>query len=98
MVAQLPAGNNVVPGYSHFPNGTFSYAGHNLHDWPNEIPMYGLFGDLVFNVPGLTGMALHAGRLGPESKTHGCIRTTNEAMLLILILDSYDPLTYITVK
>jgi RHS repeat-associated protein len=98
-VAQFSAGNNVITGASHFPNGTFSYQEYHPHvDTPEDIVSYGSYGAFMFYVEGHQWMAIHAGRSGPTSKTKGCIRTTDEAMRTIGELHFYDPLTYIKVE
>jgi len=59
---------------------------------------FGSYGNFVFDVPGRTGMGVHSGRNGPQSRTQGCIRTTDDATRAIRDLHAIDPLTIITVR
>lgn len=43
-------------------------------------------------------MGIHSGRKGPQSKTLGCIRTTDDATAFLTGLNQTDPLKTITVK
>jgi RHS repeat-associated protein len=46
----------------------------------------------------IVGAGLHSGRQGPDSLTHGCIRTTDQAMRDINALAKDDPITLISVQ
>jgi RHS repeat-associated protein len=46
----------------------------------------------------IEGAGLHSGRDGPDSLTHGCIRTTDAAMKDINAMAKDDPLTLISVQ
>jgi hypothetical protein len=65
---------------------------------------YGLHGIIRFNYPGHSGVGLHSGRAnakhmpGAQHATHGCIRTTDEAMAAIKIIIAKDPLKNMTVQ
>ena len=69
---------------------------------------YGSYGIIRFNVPGHTGIGIHAGRektadrtpqrsMGPDHVTQGCIRTDEATMQALTILMMTDPLDSITV-
>jgi RHS repeat-associated protein len=78
-VAQFPAGNNTTStSNGPWPNGTYDYSYYLPHPESGSNGPYGSNGNFVFNVPGRTGMGIHSGRKGPQSKTEGCIRTTDE--------------------
>lgn len=67
---------------------------------------YGARGLLIFDVPGRTGMAAHAGRAGvPDGRgragylhcTFGCVRSTDDAMVQFLLIHATDPITQMEV-
>jgi RHS repeat-associated protein len=91
------AGNNVVAGARRFPDGTFPFSWYNRHPESGPRGPYGSHGIFIWEVPGRTGMGLHSGRDGPESPTHGCVRTTDDCMQRLLDLQQSDPLTEITI-
>jgi hypothetical protein len=105
LVGVFPAANNVETGYSHFPNGIW-YHDNNWNNNPNPgTDQYGFFG---FPVPGHPDFGIHSGRVGEtdgygksgwEYCTHGCIRTTQEAMFMLLYLECVegDPVEFIWV-
>jgi len=71
---------------------------------PDPNGEYGLYGIIRFIYPGHAGVGVHAGRAahvkhkaGPQNSTHGCIRTTDIAMLAIREIMAKDPLQTITV-
>lgn len=70
---------------------------------PNANGPYGLHGIVRFQVPGHPGIGVHSGRAlakrmpGPQHPTMGCIRTTDEAMSLIVETMKTSPLTTIEV-
>lgn len=64
---------------------------------------YGIHGIIRFNYPGHSGIGVHAGRAhaqvmpGAQHATHGCIRTTDDAMLAIMQAIGKDPLQTISI-
>jgi hypothetical protein len=64
---------------------------------------YGLYGIVRFNVSQHPGIGVHSGRAnarhlpGPQHPTMGCIRTTDEAMLVITRFMRTSPLTTVEV-
>ena len=76
VVGTYPAGNRTVNN-NPWPDGTFSFQYWKNH--PENTVSYGNNGNFVFDVPGHTGMGIHSRRNGPQSRTEGCIRTTDEA-------------------
>jgi RHS repeat-associated protein len=92
------AGNNVT-GQSKgpWPMGFNDYSYYKPHPESGPIGPYGSHGILLFDVPGRTGMGLHSGRSGPESKTEGCIRTTDPCMDVLNMLHQQTPITMIMV-
>lgn len=95
----FPAGNNVASNApaGQVPAGTFPYLYHTPHPESGPTGPYGSNGNFVFDFPNGSGIGVHSGRNGPESKTNGCIRTTDPATSFINNLNSTDPLTSITV-
>jgi len=99
-VASYPAGNNVTSSSNGpFPEGTWSYSYYNEHPESGPTGPYGSNGIWVFNVPGRSGMGFHSGRSGPQSKTLGCVRSTDDAtgFLKNFTNQSRDPVTSITI-
>lgn len=97
-VGQYPAGNNTTSSSNGpWPNGTYNYSYHMPHPESGANGPYGSNGNFVFDVPGRTGMGIHSGRSGPQSRTQGCIRTTDEATDFLRNLNSTDPIQTITV-
>ncbi len=91
--------------HRHLPNDTYTILDKkqpNKHEADAE-GSYGLYGIIRFDVPNHSGVGVHSGRAhdphtpGPEHATHGCIRTTDAAMLAIKQIMAIDPLTTITV-
>ncbi len=98
-VAQFPAGNNTTStSNGPWPNGTYDFSHYNRHPESGPTGPYGSNGNFVFNVPGRTGMGVHSGRRGPQSKTLGCIRTTDNATEFLSDLHSNDTIETITIK
>ncbi|EHO40688.1 RHS repeat-associated core domain-containing protein [Caldithrix abyssi DSM 13497] len=102
------ARNNVASSSNgRFPLGTYKFAYFVNHAGEGVNSPYGNIGNFVFDVPGRSGMGVHAGRenvpdrLGRKGVNHctmGCIRTTDEAMKNILNTHNEgDPLKTITV-
>jgi hypothetical protein len=64
---------------------------------------YGSYGIIRFHYPGHPGVGVHSGRAnakrlpGAQHPTHGCIRTTDEAMASIIAAIRKDPLKTIAV-
>ena len=97
-VGQFPAANNVTStSGGPWPNGTFAFSHYMAHPESSSTGPYGSNGNFVFNVPGRSGMGIHSGRSGPQSKTLGCVRTTDDATGFLFDLHGSDPLTAITV-
>lgn len=98
-VGQYPAGNNTTPtSNGPWPNGTYPYSHYVPHPESGPNGPYGSNGNFVFDVPGRTGMGIHSGRSGPQSRTLGCVRTTDEATDFLRELNRTDPLGTITVQ
>ena len=99
-VKEFPSANNVTStSNGKFPDGTWSFSHYNEHSESDATGPYGSNGIWVFDVPGRSGMGFHSGRSGPQSKTLGCIRTTDEATEFVkkYIETHNDPITSITV-
>ncbi|HLA74959.1 MAG TPA: RHS repeat-associated core domain-containing protein [Gammaproteobacteria bacterium] len=103
-VHQFPAGNNTTStSNGPWPSGTFPFDRWKAHPESGPDGPYGSFGNFIFDVPGRTGMGIHSGRSGPQSKTEGCIRTTDDATELLDRLSNNpnprlrDPITVISV-
>ncbi len=98
-VAQFPAANNTTSNSKGpWPNGTYDFSYYVPHPESGSYGPYGSYGNFVFNVPGRIGMGVHSGRSGPQSKTEGCIRTTDDATDFLNKLNRVDPLQTITVQ
>jgi hypothetical protein len=98
-VGEYSAGNNTTSDSNGaWPTGTYNYLYHTDHPESDANGPYGSNGNFVFDVPDRTGMGVHSGRSGPQSRTRGCIRTTDEGTAAISNLNSTDPLTTITVR
>ena len=98
-VGQFPAGNNTTStSNGPWPNGVFPYSHYVRHPESGPTDSYGSNGNFVFEVPGRTGMGIHSGRSGPQSKTLGCIRTTDDATDFLRNLHQIDPLKTIKVQ
>jgi len=98
-VGQYPAGNNTTStSNGAWPDGTYDYSHYVPHPESGATGPYGSNGNFVFDVPGRTGMGIHSGRKGPQSKTLGCVRTTDDATDFLKRLNQTDPLKTITVK
>ena len=98
-VGQYPAGNNTTStSNGAWPDGTYGYSHYVPHPESGAKGPYGSNGNFVFDVPGRPGMGIHSGRKGPQSKTLGCVRTTDDATDFLKGLNQTDPLKMITVK
>jgi RHS repeat-associated protein len=98
-VKQCKAGNNTTrKSKGPWPVGNYNYLYHVPHPESGPSGRYGSCGNFVFDVPGRPGIGVHSGRSGPQSRTEGCIRTTDECTKTMLNLNSTDPLTNITVQ
>lgn len=95
-VGQFPAANNTTKdSKGPWPDGIFPYSHYNKH---SDNPLsYGSHGIFVFLVPNRPGMGFHSGRKGPTSKTHGCIRSNDDATGFVFDLHQNDPLKFIAV-
>lgn len=92
-------------GLTHLMDGTYEIedkAAPHAHKADPNGP-YGSYGIIRFYYPDHSGVGVHSGRLhdkrtpGPRHATHGCIRTTDPAMLTIRNTMAKDPLTSITI-
>lgn len=90
---------------THLNDGTYSVQDKSvpfLHK-ADADGSYGLHGIIRFNYPGHPGVGVHAGRAhaknmpGPQHATHGCIRTTDDAMLVIIKTMGKDRLQTISI-
>ncbi|UGQ45401.1 RHS repeat-associated core domain-containing protein [Massilia endophytica] len=98
-VGTYPAANNTTStSNGPWPNGTYPYSHHRPHPESGITGRFGSNGNFVFSVPGRSGMGVHSGRGGPQSKTEGCIRTSDEATSFLRALHSTDPIQTITVQ
>ena len=99
VVGTYPAANNTTSNSNgSWPNGTYDYSHYMPHPESGPNGPYGSNGNFVFDVPGRSGMGIHSGRSGPQSKTQGCIRTTDDATDFLRQLQGIDPLQAITVQ
>jgi RHS repeat-associated protein len=112
-VGEWPANNNITTyADGDWPEGTYRYSYYSPHPESGMNGSYGNHGNFIFDVPGRTGMGVHAGRAnlaGPDQPTLGCIRTTDEGTNAIynthfggedpegLMSVAPDPLTHINV-
>lgn len=90
-----------------WPVGLFKYSHYNAHAEQGLAPgcfhgAYGCNGIHVFDVPGRSGMGIHAGRTNgaPDilgGKTLGCIRIPPNAMEMINKINRIDPIKFIYV-
>lgn len=95
----FPVANNTTStSNGPWPNGTYPYSHYQPHPESGATGPYGSNGNFVFDVPGRSGMGIHSGRRDPQSKTLGCIRTTDEATDFLRTLHGTDPLQTITVR
>lgn len=98
-VGEYPAANNTTStSGGPWPDGTYNYSHYMAHPESDAKGPYGSNGNFVFDVPGRTGMGIHSGRSGPQSKTLGCVRTTDEATDFLKNLNNIDPLKTIKVQ
>jgi len=104
-----PAHNDAAStSQGRWPNGTWKWSHYNVHAEAGLMPgchpsAYGCFGIHVFDVPGRTGMGVHAGRTDGEplkvgGKTLGCVRVTPEAMVAINAAHNKEALGAIVVS
>jgi hypothetical protein len=104
-VDRWPAHNEVArSARGDWPPGVYRFSHYNAHAEAGLLPAaantaYGGTGIYVFDVPGRTGMGVHAGRSinydKPGGKTLGCIRVSTVAMLRINAQHQSDPITHI---
>lgn len=106
LVGVFPAHNIVADGKEGFPSGTFYIDQWNTKSHKNakDTDPIDRYGAICFWVQMSSGewardMAIHAGgKNGINTKTNGCIRTTQEAMFLLWVLDFFgDKITSLTV-
>ncbi|MES2295933.1 MAG: hypothetical protein V4582_02775 [Pseudomonadota bacterium] len=90
---------------THVPNRTYQILDRSMprqHAADANGP-YGLHGIVRFEMPGHPGIGVHSGRAsavyrpGPEHPTQGCIRTSDDAMGVIVQTMRADPITTIEV-
>ncbi|GBQ89826.1 hypothetical protein AA23498_0722 [Acetobacter nitrogenifigens DSM 23921 = NBRC 105050] len=88
-------------------NGTYSFLDtRSAHPHPgdNINGPYGSYGIFRFNYPKHQGVGVHSGRAnaarypGVIHPTLGCVRTSDDAMAIIVKTAKTDPLTTITVQ
>ncbi|MEW6678722.1 MAG: RHS repeat-associated core domain-containing protein [Pseudomonadota bacterium] len=92
------AGNNTTrASRGPWPMGFFPYSHYNRHLESGPTGPYGSHGIFVFDVPGRSGVGVHSGRRGPESRTEGCARTTDPCMDVLNRLHGQTPITDIMV-
>jgi hypothetical protein len=108
-----PAYNNIdlafskahYGGMTHLQNGVYRILDtlFPLAHTPDPNGPYGLYGIIRFLYPGHPGVGVHSGRAhakhipGPQHATHGCIRTTDVALLAISEVMGKDQLQTITI-
>ena len=92
ILAQAVAYNHPAPDANGgFPIGIWPANSWHTYNAGGQDSKFGPYGNLVFNVPGRTGMSIHSGRKnhlggpyhnwsGPAYYTEGCIRTTDDFM------------------
>jgi RHS repeat-associated protein len=108
LVGVFPASNHVERGYEPFPSGEYPFSDYRMTPGNEDSDSMDRYGIAMFSVPGRSGLGVHAGRIGVfdgygrsgwQHCTHGCIRTTPEAMLWIWFLHDIlrDRLKKITV-
>jgi len=95
---ECKAANNVTSASKGpWPMGFFPYGYYKPHPESSSTGPYGSHGIAIFDVPGRPGIGVHSGRKGPESKTEGCVRTTDPCMDVINQLRLQTPITDIMV-
>jgi uncharacterized protein RhaS with RHS repeats len=98
ILVSFPAANNTTSTCKGpWPNGTYPYAYYNRHPESGATGPYGLNGIFVFDVPDRPGIGVHSGRACPQSKTLGCVRTTDTATSYLRTLNSIDPIKKILI-
>jgi hypothetical protein len=99
-------------GERHLANGTYKVSIDarfaNRHpgkaDADTVDGSFGPYGIVRFDYPGHPGVGLHSGRAlhkvspGAMHATHGCVRTTDEAMAAITTLMAADPMESVTIE
>ncbi|HKT25906.1 MAG TPA: RHS repeat-associated core domain-containing protein, partial [Terriglobales bacterium] len=110
IVGTYPAGNNVDShdSWGPYQPGSYPNNGYNPHPGLGPNSAFGPNGIFYFPRPGCPYCGVHSGRqnvpdqlhrVGPNHATHGCIRTTDDAMRKILQLTkSGDPLRNLYVR
>ncbi len=109
----FPAGNNTTNPTGD-PNRLGSNGPAPLGTFPVQDPVntegrqeYGPYffpvGDVGSNGERLDiarqrGIGIHGGRSGPESRTHGCIRVSDETDITLYEIHQADPITSITIR
>ena len=100
-----PAGDpNTVGSNGPAPSGTFPVQNPvNTEGGPEFGPYFFPVGEVGPNGEGLDiarqrGIGIHGGRRGPESRTHGCIRVSDETDRALYEIHQSDPITSITIR
>lgn len=100
-----PTGNpNTVGSNGPVPTGTFPVQNPvNTEGRPEFGPYFFPVGEVGPNGERLDiarqrGIGIHAGRTGPESRTHGCIRVSDETDRSLYDIHQSDPITSITIR
>ena len=112
-LAQFPAGNNTtnptgdpftVGSNAPAPTGTFPVQSPiNTQGQPEFGPFFFPVGAVGpngerFDIARKRGIGLHGGRRGPESKTQGCIRLSDDDIRNLVDIHRQDPITDITIR
>lgn len=88
-------------------NGTYAFldtASPHRHWDDNSNSSYGSYGIFRFNYLHHTGVGVHSGRVrrhdfpGVIHPTYGCVRTSDDAMAIIVTTAKEDPLRTITIQ
>lgn len=96
-----PASNISLNEKGPWPYGKYSFAYIVPHPESDINGQYGSYGNIVFSVPGWSGVGIHSGRFnrkGWVNPTMGCIRTTDASMMRITNIHRNDPITSLTVE
>ena len=112
VVGSWDAYNNIdskvaAKGFTHLENSTYQMQDKSTpkaHKESGHYGSYGAYGIFRFFVKSHDGIGVHSGKPipfrnpGPEHATHGCIRTTDEAMEQLVQWAKKEPILTITVR